>query len=262
MSKKRRRKILFFASIKAKTGHETKKPIVEKTTCDTDAKFNPNPSPTQENIDDGRILGDNLMTIDLTSIGMPGDGYDNAGITWDGTCLYLVNMFDNTLYMIDPTGPAIITSFSLPYNQTWGLGHELNLWASESASNICYEIAGSGYLFFFQIAASLPGDISEWWADGELWVFAVGGSNKIYKFAIPDGTLPDSLGDPAWTYISQRGLSYDPYNNTFWLGGWNSNMVWEIDAATGTPSCLFLLITLPALHMTGNPHYTRHQFYG
>ncbi len=226
---------LVFMSIEANTEHETKNLIVEKTTYDADAKVNLNPAPVQENINDGRALGDILMTIDLTSIGMPGNGYANAGITWDGTHLYLVNMFNNILYVIDPTGPSLITSFSLPYNQTWGLGHEFNLWASEYASNMCYEIAGSGYLFFFYIGTSSPGDISEWWADGELWVLAVGGSNKIYKFEIPNGALLDSLGDPAWTYISQRGLSYDPYNNTFWLGGWNSNMVWEIDATTGAP---------------------------
>jgi hypothetical protein len=78
-------------------------------------------------------------------------------------------------------------------------------------------------------------DVSENWQDGELWILAVGGSNKAYKFTVPAGTCTDSIGDPTWTSTSQRGLTYDPFNSKFWVGGWNSNMVWEINT-DGTPT--------------------------
>jgi YVTN family beta-propeller protein len=201
---------------------------------DLDARVNLNPAPMRPD-NDGRALGDVLMTIDLDSIGYPGDGYDNAGLSWDGTFLYLVNMFDNSVYVIDPTGPVIITTIPLPYGLYWGLGHESNLWSTEGISNICYEI-GMGN--FFPTGATFA-DVSEWWTDGELWLLSVGGTNKMFKFSIPDGTLLDSLGDPTWTSVSQRGLTYDPNNNKFWIGGWNSNMVWEVDPATGAPTRQF-----------------------
>ncbi|NOR16391.1 T9SS type A sorting domain-containing protein [candidate division WOR-3 bacterium] len=181
-------------------------------------------------IDDGRALGDILLTIDLTAIGMPGDGNDNAGLTWDGTYLYLVNMYDNNLYVIDPMGPMIVNNLPL-LPLSWGLGHEQNPWATENITGYCYEIGGPGNF----LCGSWMADISENWQDGELWILSVGGSNKAYKFTVPGGVCIDSIGDPAWTYTSQRGFTYDPWNDKFFVGGWNSNMVWEINT-DGTPT--------------------------
>ncbi len=210
-------------------------PAGETGKDDPDARINLNPAPQQRNYDDGRALGDILMTINLQNIGVPGSGHDNAGLTWDGTYLYLVNMYDNTIYVIDPTGPAIISTIPLPYGLYWGLGREQNCWSTEAIANICDEIGTSNY---FSTGVSCA-DVSEWWTNGELWLLSMGGTNKLYKFSIPDGTLLDSLGDPSWTSTSQRGLSYDPHNQKFWLGGWNSNMVWEVDPATGVPTRQF-----------------------
>lgn len=202
----------------------------------TSAKVNLNPASQQKNVDDGRSLGDILMTIDLTSIGMPGDGFDNAGLSWDGTYLYLINRYDINCYIIDPTGPTIITNYTTPASDAWGLGMEDNLWVSDISTDSCYEF-GTGASFHY--LQGWIADISEWWAQGELWLLSVGGTNKIYKYSIPDGTLLDSLGDVSWTSTSQRGLTYDPHNHKFWLGGWNSNIVWEIDPDTGTPTRQF-----------------------
>jgi hypothetical protein len=207
------------------------KDVVSKKPYDPDSRINPHPSTEPVHIDDGRALGDILMTIDLTAIGMPGDGNDNAGLTWDGTYLYLVNMYDNNLYVIDPTGPVIV--YNLPLRpSSWGLGHEQNPWANENITGYCYEIGGSGE---FLGLAQFMADMSENWQDGEIWILSVGGTNRAYKFSVPDGTLLDDIGDPIWTYTSQRGLTYDPWNDKFWVGGWNSNMVWEINT-DGTPT--------------------------
>jgi len=217
-------------------------PMFAEQTSDTpdisnaNARINPNPSP--QHVDtDGRAFGDILLTIDLTSAGMPGDGYDNAGITWDGQFVYLINMYDNKVYVIDPTGtPSIVTSFAAPPSLSWGCGHEQNLWISEvmSGTHLAYEYTYAGSatgnsFYVLQGGASWMGDASEWWADGEIWFLAVGGTNRAYRFSVPGGTYLSDIGDPAWTSTSQRGFSYDPFNDKFFVGGWNSNMVWELN---------------------------------
>jgi hypothetical protein len=202
---------------------------------DPDAPINLKPRTEQMHTYDGRTLGDILMTIDLAPIGMPGDGYDNAGLTWDGQYLYLLNQFDNLVYVIDPTGPSLVSSWPVT-PLFWGLGREQNLWGTNIADGYCYELAPPYRSFYALVQGAFAmADISEWWQDGELWILAVGGSNKAYKFNINTGACIDSIGHPSWTVTSQRGITYDPWNDKFWIGGWNSNMVWELNT-DGTPS--------------------------
>lgn len=214
--------------------------ITREKSYNPDAKTNPISSSNFIHFGEGRALGDILMTIDLDSLGMPHDGYDNAGLTWDGTYLYLLNMYDNHVYAIDPTVPSIDTCWPAESTLSWGLGHEDNLWITEGMfiPGMTYEYtfggSATGNSFnAIQNGARWMADASEWWADGEIWILAVGGTNKAYKFSLPTGSCIDSIGDPAWTYISQRGLTYDPFSNTFWLGGWNTDMIYEVDPSTG-----------------------------
>ncbi|TES91089.1 MAG: hypothetical protein E3J87_08550, partial [Candidatus Cloacimonadota bacterium] len=232
----------FSQSVATKTG-DLKQPGKGITRKD-DLSFTSEGSPPGHPPGGTDALGDILQTIDLAAIGMPGGGFDNAGLSWDGTYLYLQNMFDNNCYVIDPTGPNIVNNFPTGAGAeiTWGVGHEQNLWITEAVSlpGMTYEYtfagAPTGISFnAMQGGAVWMGDASEWWPDGEIWIIAVGGSNKAYKFAVPSGVCLDSLSDPAWASISQRGLTYDPVTATFWIGGWNSNMVWQIDTITGAP---------------------------
>lgn len=208
---------------------------------DPNARTNPNPSTgPYVQPEDGRAFGDILMTIDLAAIGMPGDGYDNAGITSDGQYVYLINMYNNTVYVVDPSGPSVVTSWAAPASLAWGFGHETNPWITEYYSLSAYEYnwggGGTGTSFYaLQGGASWMGDISENWDSGELWIIAVGGSNKAYLYSLPAGTVIDSIGNAAWTSTSQRGFTHDPANAKFFLGGWNSDYVWETEL-DGTPT--------------------------
>jgi hypothetical protein len=234
---KRSTLILYLALISILFARPSKDVVLEQP-YDPDSRINPHPCTGPVHIDDGRALGDILLTIDLTAIGMPGDGNDNAGLTWDGTYLYLVNMYDNNVYVIDPTGPSIDTSWSAPPSLSWGCGHEQNLWITESytAHEYTYDGSATGNSFYcLQGGAFGMADVSEWYPGAYIWILAVGGTNRAYKFEVPGGTCVDDIGDPTWTSISQRGLTYDPWNDKFWVGGWNSNMVWEINT-DGTPT--------------------------
>jgi len=216
------------------------------------ARINPNPGP--QHVDtDGRAFGDILLTIDLTTAGMPGDGYDNAGITWDGQYVYLISMYDNNVYVIDPTGtPSVVNSFAAAPSLSWGCGSEQLLWMTEYNTISAYEYTWTGSATgnsfgCLQGGASWMGDMSEWWQDGEIWILAVGGSNKAYKFTVPGGTVTDSISDPAWTSTSQRGFSYDPFNDKFFVGGWNSDMVWELNNDGSTTGRQFAFSDIASL---------------
>ena len=209
-------------------------------TYDPNARVNLKPSSEPAHINTGRGFGDILMTIDLAAIGVPAVGYAGAGITWDGTYLYYVNQNDQKIYVIDPTGPSVVTSWSTGLSGPWGCGSEINIWITDYTTSMIHEYdwggTPTGNSFYCGMGgASWMGDASEWWADGEIWILAVGGTNRAYKFSVPGGTYLADIGDPAWTYTSQRGFTYDPHNDKFFVGGWNSDMVWEINS-DGTPT--------------------------
>ena len=220
----------------------TKDAAIVKQAYDLDARdarlASPPTRPVQ--IDDGRALGDLLMTIDLAAIGVPGGGFSGAGLTWDGTYLYYENQNDHMIYVIDPTGPSVVTSWSAGLPHAWGVGSEVNMWVDDALGSpgMTYEYAWGGTptgnsFNAMSGGASWMGDISEWYTSGEIAILAVGGTNEIYTFTVPGGAPIGSIGDPAWTSISQRALTYDPVNHTFWLGGWNVGTIWEVDANTG-----------------------------
>lgn len=208
---------------------------------DSNAKVSRNVIPAPPHVSDERGLGDILLDIDLGALGMPNGGYANAGLTWDSTYLYIVNQNDSNVYVIDPTVPSIVGSWFTSVNGPWGLGHESNLWITEINSpwgvyEFTYSGLPTGNSFFPLVGGAYwMADVSEWADSGEVWILAVGGTNKAYKFSTVTGLPLDSIGDSTWTYTSQRALTYDPWNEKFWVGGWNSQMIWEINL-DGTPT--------------------------
>jgi hypothetical protein len=213
---------------------------VVKQAYDPDARVNLNPRIAPRPIDDSRALGDLLMTISLAAIGVPAPGFSGAGLTWDGSYLYYENQTDHTMYVIDPTGPSLVTSWSTGITHPWGVGSEVNMWVTDAVGSpgMIYEYTWAGTptgnsFMSLSGGAVWMGDVSEWYTPGEIAILAVGGSNSIYTFTVPGGTPVTSITDPTWDYISQRALTYDPHNHTFWLGGWNVGTIWGVDANTG-----------------------------
>ncbi len=202
-----------------------------------DEPIDPQPVlPAQVSI--GRGLGDILMTIDVSLFGCDGPG----GLSWDGQYLYAVGLISDSVYVIDPIGPTLVNVFPSPPTSSFGIGQAENLWVTCITTDSAYEYTTGGVPTDSLFSCVAGGHLwaaggSEWWDSGEIWFVNVGpaAGNKIYKFAVPSGAVLDSFMDPAYTYTSQRGISYDPYNDRFWIGGWNSDSIWELNS-DGTPT--------------------------
>jgi len=212
--------------------------VTEKTlTCIEDAFFDPSyVAPAEVSV--GRGLGDILLTLDVSAFGCIGP----AGLSWDGRYLYVVGMTSDSVYVIDPTGPSLVNVFASPPTLSFGIGKEENLWVTCITTDSAYEYSIDGVLTgnafgCVPSGAVYSADGTEWWQEGEIWFVGVGSAcgNQCYKYALPSGTVIDSIGHPAWTTNSQRGISYDPHNEKFWLGGWNSDSVWELNL-DGSPT--------------------------
>ena len=62
-----------------------------------------------------------------------------------------------------------------------------------------------------------------------MWQVNVGGDNGIYGVNPETGAVVMSItSGGAWTSISQRGLAYDADTDTFYIGGWNEDIIYHI----------------------------------
>ncbi|MBN1151498.1 T9SS type A sorting domain-containing protein [candidate division WOR-3 bacterium] len=188
----------------------------------------------------GRGLGDILLTIDVLALGIDGP----SGLSWDGQYLYVASLLKDSVFVLDPFVPAIINKWATDAfaASPYGVAFDQNLWVTHISPDTAreYTVSGTatGNAFCTEPSGALYcADGSEWWQSGEVWFIGIGSAcgNQAIKFSVPSGTVLDSIGDPAWTYISQRGMTYDPFNQKFWIGGWNSDSVWELNT-DGSPT--------------------------
>ena len=145
-----------------------------------------------------------------------------------------------------------------PISLVWGAGFDgTNLWLTDpnlSATTI-YEVTPEGAMTGNTINVSLGQSwVGDMESDGEfLYCCLVGGPNTIAKVEIASGTVVAQITG-AWTVTSQRGLSYDPVNEEFYIGGWNSNQIWRVDATGATIATFpFNGVSGLAYHPQGGP---------
>jgi hypothetical protein len=134
----------------------------------------------------------------------------------------------------------VISSFVAPLSLPWGIGHDGdNLWLTDplAAPTTIYEVTTLGALTGNTISAPFGGSwIGDMASDGTfLYCCNVGGDNAIKVIDLATGTLVSTITG-AWTVTSQRGLGYDADNDEFYIGGWNSDMIWRTDGSGATIS--------------------------
>jgi hypothetical protein len=222
--------------------HSDMAPGIEKQVVDVNPEDSPFDlaSPKSMPHSTGRGLGDILLTIDALALGIDGP----SGVSWDGQYLYVASLMLDSVFVVDPFIPAIVNRW--PSDQLasspFGCGIEQNLWVTHINPDTAreYTLAGviTGNAFGTEPAGcTWCGDGTEWWQNGEMWLVGVGSGcgNQCIKFSLPDGAVLGMMGHPAWTGSPQRGMSYDPYNEKFWVGGWISDSVWELNL-DGSPT--------------------------
>lgn len=193
----------------------------------------------------GELLGE----WSWSSLGILGH-YCGAGIAINYPYLYLSNQEYSRIYWLDiSTVPPSDPHYVIAPHAPWGAGmdNDANLWFGAPSVHYDYEynadpptLSWTGRMFFNNQASDWMADISDNYPGDTIFQLGVGlpsaaYSNDIYGFHEPSGTPVRHFGHETWSYISQRGLTYNPDNGTFVVGGWNSGKVWEISCDDGTP---------------------------
>ena len=156
----------------------------------------------------------------------------------------------------------MLTSFSWTGGGAcWGICDDgTNLWVTNATTaptsiiEVTYEGEVTGNTLTVSEGQSWIGDMV---SDGEfLYGVLVGGSNAIVKVDLATGeTVGTITGEFATT--SQRGMSADFNNSEFYIGGWNSDMVWRTDFEGTTISTYGFAAGISGLswHPMGGPDF-------
>lgn len=129
----------------------------------------------------------------------------------------------DVLYSFQPEGLAT----------SWGLGFDGNLWISDVATLVNSEFTVDGTptqrSWPAQWAGFFPGDMALDSNHGLMCQVAVGGDNGIHCWNRDTGEVALSItGQFEWTQLAQRGLAYDPGDDTFYIGGWDSGTIFHV----------------------------------
>jgi hypothetical protein len=154
----------------------------------------------------------------------------------------------------------VVLSFPAPtpIGLSWGICDDgQNLWVTDPnySSTSIFQVTYNGEITGITITVSQGQSyIADLVSDGDfLYGCLVGGPNSIVKIDLATGeTVGTITGD--WTLASQRGLAADFYNEEFYIGGWNSDMIWRTDFSGNTISNFgFAGVSGLAWHPLGGP---------
>lgn len=115
-----------------------------------------------------------------------------------------------------------------------GVGESGTVWVSDVESaptkDVEFEADGTatGRSHETPWAGTWPGDMSRDTQRGVVCQVAVGGDNGIHCWDEESGEVSYSLTGTEWSSVSQRGLAYVPEDDTFYVGGWNSEEIFHV----------------------------------
>jgi hypothetical protein len=138
-----------------------------------------------------------------------------------------------------PVYGGVDICFGIGLKGTWNVR---NYWVSDIASVGAYTYirensypGGASTARYFNAHTSLPSPafIADMTWDGEyIWFVNVdyGTESNIYAFDPVTMEVVDEISDPAglWNSVSQRGLAYDFVEDVFFIGGWNTDVLFKI----------------------------------
>jgi len=155
----------------------------------------------------------------------------------------------------------ILASFTSPspIALSWGVAHDgSNLYITDPLEHptTIFKVSPTGTNLGTITVNNGQDWIGDMACDGTyLYVCLVGGSNNILKIDKETGLVVQEISG-VWNSTSQRGLAYDKTRNELYIGGWNSNMIWRVSAATGAviSSFPFMSVSGLAWHPYGGPN--------
>jgi subtilisin family serine protease len=127
----------------------------------------------------------------------------------------------------------VLFSFVPTINQAWGIGYTGSLWLSEFSNLRNHEYTTDGIPTGRSWQAPVPGIAAGDMAydEGRNLVCQVDieGDNGIHCFDPATGAPAQSIVGPfPWSSISQRGLAYRADDDSFYIGGWNSGVIYHV----------------------------------
>ncbi|MEA4883951.1 MAG: PKD domain-containing protein [Clostridia bacterium] len=130
----------------------------------------------------------------------------------------------------------VIASWPAPasIDNPWGVGFDgANVWIADPSPKKDHVVtpagAHTGTIFATPWAGSWPGDMAYDAARNLVWQVNVGGDNGIYGLNAATGAVMMSItSGGSWTSVSQRGLAYNAGDDTFYIGGWNQDIIYHV----------------------------------
>lgn len=114
----------------------------------------------------------------------------------------------------------------------WGIGQAANLWISDvyTLQNVEFTDQGepTGLSHSTPWTGYWPADMAFDETRGLMCQVAVGGGNGIHCWDPATGDVIESITGSPWSNISQRGLAYKASDDTFFVGGWNEGIIYNV----------------------------------
>ncbi|MBT9260076.1 MAG: S8 family serine peptidase [Clostridiales bacterium] len=141
-----------------------------------------------------------------------------------------------SLAMLPEAPGDVITSWPTGMALPWGVGYDGRVFLSNPGAG-----GGDDHNWIFtpdgQFLKKWP--TTSWrgsWAGdmdydpnrGWIWQVNVGGDNCLYALDPETGAVKDKLCGSGWSWISQRGVAYRAEDDTFYVGGWNTDSIFWI----------------------------------
>ena len=138
----------------------------------------------------------------------------------------------------------------------WGIGLGDGLWVSdaERRRNVEFGLDGaeSGRAHDAPWSGEWPGDLALDATRNAMCQVAVGGDNGIHCWDQDTGAEVGAITSGEWTSISQRGLAYKATDDTFFVGGWNDGIIYQVQGLGGSsPGAVISTCTPPDWAIAG-----------
>ncbi len=148
---------------------------------------------------------------------------------------------------------SVILSWQVPsqIDLPWGLGYNGNVWISDPMVKKDHvataEGVHTGSIFNTPWANQWPADMAYDSSRDLMWQVNVGGNNGIYGLDPATGAVVASITSGGqWASTSQRGLAYDAATDTFYIGGWNEDIIYHINGLShSSPGSIIEAYTFP-----------------